>query len=317
MNLSNGNCSKNMVAITGGRGKIGTAIQKVLKERGISYRTLGRRPPSSDEPYHLTGSTTDPDVIERLVKGATILIHLARTTHKIEDMCEFDYSALAPIMKAVVTHNLEIHFTSTQMVHDYARTYPLDVIDENFPFEPLDPYGAMKLAWERTLISYKKTDGVYYITYRFPVVVTEKIRVGKGLGRYLKEGIDEGSIAPKDDNERFGGQSIIHVEQAAEVIVNNIGNTHAFGREYHVCCADYLRNRDLAALSVEVLQEHGVKVCLEWDMAGVPGPGFMTMQVFSNARARRYLGFKADNGAILLGDKLRHAVRLYLIGKTN
>jgi len=308
---------KMLVVITGGRGRIGTVIQEVLKQRGISYRTLGRSSPAYNDPRHITGSTIDPEVIERLVDGATVLIHLARTTHQVEDMCRFDYPALAPIMGAVVAHNLEIHFTSTQMVHDCARTYPLDVIDENFPFEPYDPYGAMKLAWERTLICYKKTHSVNYITYRFPTVVEAKLQVGAGLGQYLKQGIEQGCVAPTNDNDRFGGQSIIHVEQVAEVIVNNMGNTHAFGREYHVCCSDYLRNCDLAVLSVEVLQEHGVKVCLDWDMTGVPGPEFITMQAFSNTRARRYLDFKADNGAVLLGDKLRHAVRLYLTGKTN
>ncbi len=301
--------NKLLVAITGGRGMIGRQIQKELEKRGIAFRTLGRTAPIRNDPRHLTGVTTDPELFERLIDGASVLIHLARTTHDLTDMCNFDYPALDPIMKAVLTNNLEVHFTSSEMVHDCARTYPLDVIDENFPFEPYDPYGAMKLAWERTLICYKKTHNVHYITYRYPTVVPELLSAGNDLSKYLKMGIMQETISPENENERFGGRSIIHVEQVAEVLVNNLGNSLAYGREYHVCRTKYLNNHDLAELSVKILKDNGIKTSLEWDMKGIPGKGFTTSQSFSNARAKHYLGFKDDEKNILLRNKLANALK--------
>jgi len=301
-----------MVAITGGRGNIGTEIQNVLNVRGIPFRTLGRSAPPRDDPRHLVGSTTDPECVDRLIDGATVLMHLARTTHDLNDMCSYDYPALAPILNAAVARRLEVHFPSSQMVHDSARSFPLALIDEDHPHEPHDPYGAMKLAWEKSLVAMKQTQGLRYIIYRFPTIIPGRLSMQGGLGRYLKLGLETGVISPSDDSERFGGHSIIHVEQVAEIMVANIGNTRAYGREYNVCNSRYLYHRDTARLCADVLCEQGIDVRLNWDITGEPGPDFMTMQMFSNARARQFLGFNDIDERSLLRQKLSHALASYL-----
>ncbi|MDK1031498.1 MAG: hypothetical protein QGD94_05790, partial [Planctomycetia bacterium] len=64
-----------------------------------------------------------------------------------------------------------------------------------------------------------------------------------------------------------------------------------------------LAHHDLAVLSAEILRDSGHQVRVEWDTGGAPAAGFMTERSFSNARARRYLGFK-DDGGVLLRQKL-------------
>ncbi|MEO6846342.1 MAG: NAD-dependent epimerase/dehydratase family protein, partial [Chthoniobacterales bacterium] len=109
------------VAITGGRGMIGRALQRALDAEGIPYRTLGRSAVEWDASRHLVGSTTDPEMVARLMEGATVLFHLARTTHEIEDMCVYDYPAMMHLLPRALKEDMEVHFTSSQMVHDGAR----------------------------------------------------------------------------------------------------------------------------------------------------------------------------------------------------
>ncbi|MDK1031732.1 MAG: NAD-dependent epimerase/dehydratase family protein, partial [Planctomycetia bacterium] len=189
-----------LVAITGGRGMIGAAIQAELDARGIACRTLGRSEPQEDDPKHLVGSTTDPEMVRRLLDGAAVLFHLARTTHDLQDMCKYDYPAMATILPAAIEGDVEVHFTSSQMVHDCQRSYPIETVDEDFPFEPHDPYGAMKLAWERTLICCRKTHGMNYVTYRFATVIRPDFAPDYFAARYLKQGLDSGVIAPQHDH---------------------------------------------------------------------------------------------------------------------
>lgn len=296
-----------LAAITGGRGMIGRALQRALETQGIRYRTLGRSPVEDADSRHLVGATTDPEMVARLMDGATILFHLARTTHRIEDMCVYDYPAMMHLLPRAVDEGMEVHFTSSQMVHDGARQYPVTTIDEDFPFEPYDPYGAMKLAWERTLICYRKSAGLRYITYRCPCVIPPELVVGQHLAWYLQLGMEKGVIAPQNENERYGGASIIHAEDLAEVMVKNIGNTRAFGREYHICYDNYISYAELAQLCAEILHEQGVPVRTEWDVTGSPGPGFVVQQMCSNARAKEYLGFQ-DHSEGVLREKLRAAL---------
>jgi nucleoside-diphosphate-sugar epimerase len=278
---------------------IGSAIQAELAARGIACRTLGRSEPEGDGPKHLVGSTTDPEMVSRLLDGATVLFHLARTTHDLQDMCKYDYPAMATILPAAIQRDVEVHFTSSQMVHDCQRAYPIETVDEDFPFRPYDPYGAMKLAWERTLICCRKTHGLDYVTYRFPTVIRPDFGPDYFAARYLNQGLDSGVISPQDDNERFGGRCIIHAEQIAKVMVDNIGKAEAFGMEFMLCCDGYLRHFDLAVLSAEILRDHGHEARVEWDTGGEPAPGFMTERSFSNAKAKRYLGFEDDGGGLL------------------
>ena len=299
-----------LVALTGGRGMIGTQIQKVLEERGVPFRTLDVAPTPKDDPRHLVGSVLDGDTLEKLVDGASALVHLARTTHDLKDMCRFDYPAMAPIMGAIVAHDIEIHFPSSQLVHDRTRDYPVRPVDEDHPLEPYSPYGAMKIAWERLLVSYRKTHGTRHITYRFPNVIPPVVRAGSGVARYIPCAIDDGVIKPTSDTERFSGESLIHAEQVAQTIVSNLGNQDAYGREYNLCWDEYMTYHALAEFTADILREHGYAVRVDWDRTGVPGDDFWARLAFSNARARKYLGFTDDQGA-LLRKKLARAVETY------
>lgn len=293
-----------LVAITGGRGKIGVELTKELKRRGYDYRTLSRTPLSESIPHeerknHIVGTITDPIAVNNLVDGADCIIHLARTTHELNDICDVDLYSMKVLIPAMIEHNLEVIFTSSQAVHGSEHQYPHRRVTEDYPFEPDDPYGVMKLAWERMLFVYKCRNNLRYITYRFPYVFIDQI-----FTQYLEQGIRNGVIVPEDALHCWGGFSYVHVEHIVPTIVDNIGNKRAYGSEY-MCCADtYMTYRKLARMSCDILIQERYKCKVEWPEREPDADNFTTLFDFDNSKAKRYLNFDASDSEELLRNKL-------------
>lgn len=298
-----------LIAITGGRGMIGKAVVQELKRHNYDYRTLGRSPvpeEAQDRSKNLAGSITDPEIVEKLVAGAQCIFHLARSTHALDDLCEIDFYAMKVLLPVMLKNNLEVHFTSSQAVHGIEHGWPVKRVKEDHPFRPEDPYGVMKLAWERMLFVYKCRNHLRYITYRFPCVVPAEFGLDGWLtGGYWKQIQEKNSIEPTSDNERWGGRSYAHVEHIAATMVDNIGNKGAYGQEYMLCADDYLLNLDLAKLCRQVALENGIKCELQWPMKGLPGDKFQTQFNFNNNKARINLGFNLPDSKEFLLNKIR------------
>ncbi len=73
-----------VVVVTGGTGFIGRHVLPLLLERGHQVRALARTGSEAklvDEVEPVRGDVTDPAAIEKLVRGAEIVIHLAGVAH--------------------------------------------------------------------------------------------------------------------------------------------------------------------------------------------------------------------------------------------
>src|SRR5438067_5366584 len=71
------------VALSGASGNMGRILRTELQKRGVDLRSAGGR--SSLEPLHegediMHGDLRDPAVVDRLLNGVDVLIHLAGTS---------------------------------------------------------------------------------------------------------------------------------------------------------------------------------------------------------------------------------------------
>jgi nucleoside-diphosphate-sugar epimerase len=299
-----------LIAITGGRGLLGRHICARLDERNIPYRTLGRRPAKeSVDERHLVGSTTDADAVAALTRGATSLVHLARTTHELESLCRHDLAALATLVPVATSGGLRIHFASSQAVQGKARRYPVPRVDEDFPGHPDDSYGVMKLAWEEMLRLPAHTRAAQHVIYRMPIVIPATIDEGAPwlqslLTGMMQRALTSGVITATSDDVFFGGFSYVHVEDAAAAIVDALVRPEVPGATYMLCADDYMTFADLAALQQQVARSCGRDLEVAWK-SGQPGAGFSTFYDFSNARAKSCLAFSPRDSRARLTAKLR------------
>lgn len=65
------------VLVTGAAGRIGTCLTEGLPEYGHTLRLLDREPLDHPEFETIRGDITDPDVLERAMKGVGAVVHLA------------------------------------------------------------------------------------------------------------------------------------------------------------------------------------------------------------------------------------------------
>src|SRR5438067_10841441 len=73
----------NKVALSGAAGNMGRILRTELIKRGVNLRSAGGRKPL--EPLHegedvMHGDLRDPAVVDRLLRGVGVLIHLAGTS---------------------------------------------------------------------------------------------------------------------------------------------------------------------------------------------------------------------------------------------
>src|SRR5438046_9570474 len=71
------------VALSGASGNMGRILRTELQKRGVNLRSAGGRSPL--EPLHegediMYGDLRDPTVVDRLLNGVDVLIHLAGTS---------------------------------------------------------------------------------------------------------------------------------------------------------------------------------------------------------------------------------------------
>src|SRR3954466_2798014 len=71
------------VALSGAGGQVGSVLRPRLLERGVKLRSGGGRSPLtplSDAEEVMHGDLRDPEVVERLLQGVDVLIHMAGTS---------------------------------------------------------------------------------------------------------------------------------------------------------------------------------------------------------------------------------------------
>jgi UDP-glucose 4-epimerase len=164
------------VLVTGGAGFVGSALVRLLSERGDSIRVYDNLSTGSAE--HLDGTDAelverdvrDLDALERAVRGCAVVFHLAAGTGvmpSIEDpFADFDLNArgtLATLWAARRAGAERLVFSSSNAPLG-AGAYPAS---EEKPAAPLSPYGASKAAGEAYCAAFYGAYGFEAVAVRF------------------------------------------------------------------------------------------------------------------------------------------------------
>ena len=164
------------VLVTGGAGFIGSALVRLLAERGDEVRVYDNLSTGSAELLEGTGAelvqgdVRDVDALERAVEGHDVVFHLAAGTGvlpSVEDpFADFDLNAGGTLAALWVARRVgagRFVFSSSNAPLG-AGAYPAS---EEKPVAPLSPYGASKAAGEAYCLAFHGAYGLDAVAVRF------------------------------------------------------------------------------------------------------------------------------------------------------
>ena len=232
------------VLVTGGAGYIGSHVARVLARRRhrvliLDNLSTGHRALVEGFPL-LVGDLGDRAVVASALRGIDAVMHLAahsdvgesvRNPRKyFENNVRSGLSFLNQVQDAGIRYFV---FSSSCSVYGPPSKIP---ITEQTPREPVSPYGASKLFFERTLEAYGKADGLRFASLRY----------------FNAAGADEsGEIGELHDPETH------LIPSALQVAAGIRPHLEIYGEDYPTpdgtCIRDYIHVTDLAEAHVVAL----------------------------------------------------------------
>jgi len=166
------------VLVTGGSGFIGWHISKELSSRGDEVSTISRNPPS-DIGERIQVIRGDVSHLSNLIdalkdSGAELMVHSAALLtgeSQRNPIPSFDVNVKGTlnVLEAARLMGLRrVVFISSTAV--YGITREGDLVDEDYPKNPVTLYGAQKLFSEHLGENYQSNYGLSFIALRLPIV---------------------------------------------------------------------------------------------------------------------------------------------------
>src|SRR3954467_12766937 len=158
------------VALSGAGGQVGGVLRPRLLERGVTLRSGGgMKPltPLSDAEEVMHGDLRDPAVVDRLLQGVDILIHLAGTSveRPLPEIIENNLRALHEVYEGARRHGVKrIVFASSN--HAFGMYSVTDKLSIDAPFRPDGFYGLSKAWGEDMTRMYWDKHGIEGISVR-------------------------------------------------------------------------------------------------------------------------------------------------------
>jgi UDP-glucose 4-epimerase len=164
------------ILVTGGAGYIGSITTRVLLDAGhecVVLDTLerGHREAVDGRAELVVGSVGDREVVEAALEGCEAVMHLAGYIEVAESVAHPEKyiatNATEPLVMLDVMAEQGVSaivFSSTAAVYGEPTSVP---ITENAETKPVNPYGASKLAFERSLDEYRMLHGLRSVRFRY------------------------------------------------------------------------------------------------------------------------------------------------------
>lgn len=168
---------KKKVALSGAGGIVGSLLRKGLRERGVDLRAAGgHRPlePLFDGEDVMHGDLRDPAVVDRLLAGVDVLIHLAGTSveRPLPEIVENNLRALVEVYEGARRHKVRrVVFASSN--HAFGMYSVDDRLTLDAPVRPDGFYGLSKVWGEALARMYWDKHGIEGIS----------LRIGTTMGR--------------------------------------------------------------------------------------------------------------------------------------
>ncbi|WP_373547103.1 UDP-glucose 4-epimerase GalE [Chamaesiphon sp.] len=271
--------SDRVILITGGAGYIGSHAVKALEERGFQTIVLdslvyGHRDliETNLKAKLVTGDINDRAFLDRLFSTTKIdaVMHFAAFAYvgeSVTDPAKYyrnNVVGTLTLLDAMREHGVtNFVFSSTCATYGNPQSIP---ITEDHPQQPINPYGAGKLAIERVLKDYDPAYGLQSVIFRY----------------FNAAGADPDGLFGEDHNPET--HLIPLILQAA---AGKRASISVFGTDYDTpdgtCIRDYIHVTDLAqahVLGLEYLLEHQTSQIFNLGN----GNGFSVKEVVDTAR---------------------------------
>ena len=165
------------VALSGASGNMGRMLRVELQKRGVDLRSAGGRQPL--EPLHegedvMHGDLRDPAVVDRLLQGVDVLIHLAGTSveRPLLEIIENNLVGLHQIYEGARRNKVRrVVFASSN--HAFGMYSVNDKLELDAPFRPDGFYGLSKVWGEAMTRMYWDKHGIEGIS----------VRIGTAMGK--------------------------------------------------------------------------------------------------------------------------------------
>ena len=229
------------VLVVGGAGYIGSHAAHVLQRRGyevIIYDNLCTGHRELAEGFELiVGDIADSAKLAKALSRADAVMHFAAHAYvgeSVENPRKYfqnNVSAALALLNSVMDSRVrKFIFSSTAAVYGTPEKSP---ITENSPRQPVNPYGATKLALENALEAYGRAYGLRFVCFRY----------------FNAAGADEsGQIGETHDPETHLIPLILQAIQGKRAALE------IFGDDYPTpdgtCIRDYIHVNDLAEAHV-------------------------------------------------------------------
>lgn len=164
------------VLVTGGAGFIGSNVVRHLCDRGYSVLVVddlssGFRRLVDARAKFFEGSIADRALMERILQGVSVVLHLAATSTITYSMSnpklyfQNNFMNGIQLLEAMRKSGLKkLVYASSAASYDGKKRTP---IAEHDPIGPINPYGASKLAFEHAMSAYFHAFGIEGIALRF------------------------------------------------------------------------------------------------------------------------------------------------------
>lgn len=163
------------VALSGASGNIGRVLRPRLLERGVELRSAsGTRPmlPLSSQEDVLHGDLRDPAVVDRLLKGVQVLIHMAGTSveRPLPEIIENNLCGLFEVYEGARRNGVKrVVFASSN--HAFGMHSVGDKLSLDAPFRPDGLYGLSKVWGEAMARMYWDKHAVEGISLRIGTAI--------------------------------------------------------------------------------------------------------------------------------------------------
>ena len=309
---------RDTVLITGGAGFIGSNLAENLLKNGhrvIILDDLSRSTTDgiracynySPDFYFVRGSVTDFSLVDRLMKNADIVFHLAAQVHweeSIDDpVTSFQINTMGTlnVLEAMRRNMVKkdpvklMLYASSSEVYGTAQYVPMD---ERHPFNPQSPYAAGKAAADTLCSS-------YHHVYKIPVIILRQFNT-YGPKQILK---GYSAVVPKFISQVLSGRPptvygdgtqtkdfhyIDDLVTAYNLIINNWQNLDIFGKAINFGTGKETSVNDLAKIILEVVSEKTGRY-LKDELAPIhlpKRPGEVMRFAADISLARKLLGFE-------------------------
>ena len=158
------------VALTGAGGQIGRLLRGELHQRGVDLRSAGGSKPLApmfDREDVCHGDLRDPAVVDRVLQGVDIVIHMAGTSveRPLDEIIENNLRALHQLYEGARRHRVKrIVFASSN--HAFGMHSAGDRLAIDAPFRPDGFYGLSKAWGESMARMYWDKHGIEGISVR-------------------------------------------------------------------------------------------------------------------------------------------------------